>query len=49
MPAIGRVIAGCTHGEEDPDRAAVSYLTTGAALDQGKQVGAMTGRTGDRA
>ena len=34
----GRVIVGCTHGEEDPDRVVVSYLTAGAALDQGKQV-----------
>jgi predicted peroxiredoxin len=38
MPTNGRVIVGCTHGEEDPDRVAVSYLTAGAALDQGKQV-----------
>jgi predicted peroxiredoxin len=38
MPPNGRVIVGCTHGEEDPDRVAVSYLTAGAALDQGKQV-----------
>jgi len=34
----GRVIVGCTHGEEDPDRVVVSYLTAGAALDQGKDV-----------
>jgi predicted peroxiredoxin len=34
----GRVIVGCTHGEEAPDRVVVSYLTAGAALDQGKQV-----------
>jgi predicted peroxiredoxin len=33
-----RVIVGCSHGEEDPDRVVVSYLTAGAALDQGKQV-----------
>jgi predicted peroxiredoxin len=38
MPPNGRVIVGCTHGEEDPDRVAVSYLTAGAALDHGKQV-----------
>ena len=38
MPRNGRVIVGCTHGEEDPDRVAVSYLTAGAALDQGKEV-----------
>jgi predicted peroxiredoxin len=34
----GRVIVGCTHGEEDPNRVVVSYLTAGAALDQGKDV-----------
>jgi len=33
-----RVIVSCTHGEEDPDRATVSYLTAGAALDAGKDV-----------
>jgi predicted peroxiredoxin len=33
-----RVVVGCTHGEEDPDRVVVSYLTAVAALDQGKQV-----------
>jgi predicted peroxiredoxin len=38
MPDNGRVIVGCTHGEEDPDRVVVSYLTAGAALDQGKEV-----------
>ena len=38
MPANGRVIVGCTHGEEDPDRVVVSYLTAGAALDHGAQV-----------
>lgn len=38
MSPNGRVIVGCTHGEEDPDRVAVSYLTAGAALDHGKQV-----------
>ena len=38
MPENGRVIVGCTHGEEDPDRVVVSYLTAGAALDQGKDV-----------
>jgi predicted peroxiredoxin len=38
MANTGRVIVGCTHGEEDPDRVVVSYLTAGAALDQGKQV-----------
>src|SRR5215217_8480986 len=34
----GRVIVGCTHGEEDPDRVVVASLTAGAALDQGKEV-----------
>ena len=38
MPTNGRVIVGCSHGEEDPDRVVVSYLTAGAALDQGKEV-----------
>ena len=38
MTGNGRVIVGCTHGEEDPDRVAVAYLTAGAALDQGKEV-----------
>ena len=38
MAENGRVIVGCTHGEEDPDRVAVAYLTAGAALDQGKDV-----------
>ena len=38
MAHNGRVIVGCTHGEEDPDRVLVAYLTAGAALDQGKQV-----------
>jgi predicted peroxiredoxin len=38
MTSNGRVIVGCTHGEEDPDRVLVSYLTAGAALDQGNQV-----------
>jgi predicted peroxiredoxin len=38
MATNGRVIVGCTHGEEDPDRVLVAYLTAGAALDQGKDV-----------
>jgi predicted peroxiredoxin len=38
MPSNGRVIVGCTHGEEDPDRVVVSYLTAGAALDERKEV-----------
>jgi predicted peroxiredoxin len=33
-----RVIVGCTHGEEDPDRVICAYLTAGAALDQGRDV-----------
>lgn len=33
-----RVIVGCTHGEEDPDRVIVAYLTAVAALDQGSDV-----------
>jgi predicted peroxiredoxin len=33
-----RVIVGCTHGEEDPDRVITAYLTAGAALEQGKDV-----------
>jgi predicted peroxiredoxin len=38
MASNGKVIVGCTHGDEDPDRVVVSYLTAGAALDQGKDV-----------
>jgi uncharacterized protein len=38
MTSNGRVIVGCSHGEEDPDRVVVAYLTAGAALDQGKDV-----------
>jgi uncharacterized protein len=38
MAENGRVIVGCTHGEEDPDRVVVAYLTATAALDQGKDV-----------
>jgi predicted peroxiredoxin len=33
-----RVIVGCTHGEEDPDRVVVAYLTAVAALERGKEV-----------
>jgi uncharacterized protein len=33
-----RVIVGCSHGDENPDGVVVSYLTAGAALDQGKEV-----------
>jgi predicted peroxiredoxin len=38
MAGNGRVIVGCTSGEEDPDKVVVAYLTAGAALDQGKEV-----------
>jgi predicted peroxiredoxin len=38
MATNGRVIVGCSHGEENPDGVVVSYLTAGAALDQGKDV-----------
>jgi predicted peroxiredoxin len=38
MASNDRVIVGCSHGEEDPDRVVVAYLTAGAALDQGKDV-----------
>ena len=38
MASNGRVVVGCTHGEENPDRVVVSYLTAGAALDQGMDV-----------
>jgi uncharacterized protein len=33
-----RVIVGCSHGEQEPDRVVVAYLTAVAALDQGKDV-----------
>lgn len=38
MAGSDRVIVGSTHGEEDPDRVVVAYLTAVAALDQGKEV-----------
>jgi predicted peroxiredoxin len=38
MATNRRVIVGCSHGDEDPDRVVVAYLTAGAALDQGKDV-----------
>jgi uncharacterized protein len=38
MAENGKVIVGCTHGEEDPDRVVVAYLTANAALDGGKDV-----------
>jgi predicted peroxiredoxin len=34
----GKVIVGCSHGEDNPDAVAVSYLTAGAALDKGHEV-----------
>ena len=33
-----RVVVGCSSGEDNPDAVAVSYLTAGAALDQGRDV-----------
>jgi hypothetical protein len=38
MQSNGRVIVGCTHGEEGPDSVVTAYLTAGAGLDQGKEV-----------
>ena len=38
MAGNGRVVVVCSHGDEDPDNVVVSYLTAGAALDQGKDV-----------
>jgi predicted peroxiredoxin len=38
MAGNGKVIVGCSHGDEDPDGVVVSYLTAGAALDEGKDV-----------
>jgi predicted peroxiredoxin len=38
MAGNGRVVVGCSRGEEEPDTVAVAYLTAGAALDQGKEV-----------
>ncbi len=35
---MARVVVGCTHGSEDPDRVAVAYLTAGAALERGDEV-----------
>jgi uncharacterized protein len=37
MADRGRMIVGCTHGEADPDRVVVAYLTAGAALDQASE------------
>jgi predicted peroxiredoxin len=38
MAENGRVVVGCSHGEEDADRVTVAYLVAGAALDKGKDV-----------
>jgi predicted peroxiredoxin len=38
MASNGRVVVGCSKGEEHSDTVAVAYLTAGAALDQGKEV-----------
>jgi predicted peroxiredoxin len=38
MSNATRVIVGCSHGEQEPDRVIVAYLTAVAALDQGKEV-----------
>jgi len=38
MPNANRVIVGCSHGDQEPDRVIVAYLTAVAALDQGKEV-----------
>src|SRR5215211_7681402 len=38
MADNARVVVGCSSGEDNPDSVAVSYLTAGAALDQGRDV-----------
>ncbi|HEY1285478.1 MAG TPA: DsrE family protein [Solirubrobacterales bacterium] len=38
MAENDRVVVGCTHGEEDPDRVVTAYLTAVAALEQGSDV-----------
>jgi predicted peroxiredoxin len=38
MSNATHVIVGCSHGEHEPDRVVVAYLTAVAALDQGKDV-----------
>jgi predicted peroxiredoxin len=38
MSNATRVVVGCSHGEQEPDRVVVAYLTAVAALDQGKEV-----------
>jgi uncharacterized protein len=37
MAGNGRVIMGCTHGEEDSDRVLVAYLTAVAALTRARR------------
>ncbi len=38
MAGAGRVVVSCTAGAEAPDNVTVSYLTAGAALDNGREV-----------
>lgn len=38
MAGNGKVVVGCSHGEESPDSVVVAYLVAGAALDEGKEV-----------
>lgn len=38
MAENGKVVVGCTAGEDNPDNVVVSYLTAGAALDRGSEV-----------
>jgi predicted peroxiredoxin len=38
MADDGRVVVGCSRGEENPDSVVVSHLTAGAALDHGRDV-----------
>jgi predicted peroxiredoxin len=38
MASGDKVIVGCTHGNEDPDRVVTAYLTAVAALEQGRDV-----------
>jgi len=44
MANNGRVVVGCSHGEEDPDNVVVAYLTAGARArpGQGKSCSGMT-------
>ena len=45
----GRVIVGCSSGEDNPDAVTVAYLTAGAALDQQARVLSLEQRAGDSA